>query len=68
MKFERKDMLDLNEENIKKLFNYCLATKKTTDPFKAEFLKETQNMKLPNIFFSRQKVTEKYQAIKYLIG
>ena len=68
MKFERKDMLDLNEENVKKVFNYCLANKETKDPFKAEFLKETLNMKLPNIFFSRQKVTEKYQAIKYLIG
>lgn len=63
MKFERKDMLDLNEENIKKLFNYCLATKETTDPFKAEFLKETQNMKLPNIFSAGRKLPKSIKPL-----
>lgn len=67
MKFERKDMLDLTEENVKKVFNYCLATKETKDPFKAEFLEETQNMKLPNIFMSKQKIIEKVWVIRYLL-
>ncbi len=67
MKFERKDMLDLNEENVKKVFNYCLANKETKDPFKAEFLEETQNMKLPNIFMSRQKINEKVWTVIYLL-
>lgn len=67
MKYERKDMLDLTEENVKKVFNYCLANKETKDPFKAEFLEETQNMKLPNIFMSKQKIIEKVWAIRYLL-
>lgn len=67
MKYERKDMLDLTEENVKKVFNYCLAAKETKDPFKAEFLKETQNMKLPNIFMSKQKINEKVLTIRYLL-
>lgn len=68
MKFKSEEMLDLNEENVKNIFNYCLAKKDTKDPIKAEFLEGAPNAQLPNIFFSKEKVLEKNHTITYLLG
>ena len=47
MEFKNEDMLDLNEQNIKKIFKTCLATKETKDPVKSDFLLEKSKVPMP---------------------
>ena len=68
MEFKNEDMLDLNEQNIKKIFKTCLATKETKDPVKSDFLLEKSKVPMPNIIFSKEKLKENLVAIHYLLG
>ena len=70
MKYKREDMLDLNEENVKKLFTYCLATKETpkSNLWVSSFFSDDCNVTVSKMPFDYNKLQEKNLAIRYLLG
>lgn len=69
MDFKNEDMLDLNEENVKQLFNFCIATEKTskTDTTHCNFLENGIALNIPNIAFNIKHLRLKFPSIKYMI-
>lgn len=70
MEYSEKDMLDLNEENVKKVFTYCLATPATSkENIKiCHFLTAESGAKIPAIKFDRAKMDEMKYSINYMLG
>lgn len=70
MKFDKDDILDLNEENIKNLFSYCVATKDSTPDniMSTRFIDKTSGFEIPDMFFLTNRIKEKSNSIRYLIG
>lgn len=72
MIFEKESILDLNEENVKKIFTYCLATPDTNpnDIIIGSFLGEGVNLSIPipSINFSKTRIMETTRSIFYLLG
>lgn len=70
MKYKREEMLDLNEENVKKLFTYCLATKQTPKSNIRIFgiFSDNCDVNVPKMPFNNDKLEEKRLVIRYLLG
>lgn len=70
MKFNDDDILDLNEESIKKLFAYCVATKDSNpeDIMSTRFIEKSSSYPIPDMYFLKDKIKEKSNSIRYLLG
>lgn len=70
MKYDEKDMLDLNEKNVKGIFTYCLATKETpkSNIRVFTFFSDSCNVQVPKMPFDDDKLEEKRLAVRYLLG
>lgn len=70
MKYKREDMLDLNEENVKQLFKFCMATKETetSDILSCSFIENGTSLKIPDISFKRKSLITKAHSIIYMLG
>ena len=70
MEFRKEDMIDLNEQNVQKLFAYCLANDQT-DPqniVKANFFEITENVNIPTMKFDKIKLFAFSNTISFLLG
>ena len=70
MEFRKEDMIDLNEQNVQKLFAYCLANDQT-DPqniVKANFFEITEIVNIPTMKFDKIKLFAFSNTISYLLG
>ena len=69
-KYDRSEMLDLNEENVKKVFTYCLATNQTpkNNIRVYSFFSDECKVNVPKIPFDETKLNEMNQTILYLLG
>lgn len=70
MNFKSEDILDLNEDNIKALFAYCLATK-DANPEKVlstRFIEKNPAHDVPDMYFLTDRIREKSNTILYLLG
>lgn len=70
MKYNKNEMLDLNEENVKQIFTFCMATGETTkaDILSCSFLEKGVSATVPNIAFNRKHLTSKADSIIYILG
>lgn len=70
MKYKREEMLDLNEDNVKKLFVYCSATKNTDreNLTTISFFSANCNVNVPKLHFNQSRLEEKRFVIRYLLG
>lgn len=70
MNFRNEDILDLNEENIKKLFAYCLAAKDANpeNVMPMIFIERGSAYNVPEIYFLTDRIKEKSNTILYLLG
>lgn len=66
--------IELNEENVLRIYNDCLMKKKLSAFFSSDFLptkiftKESCGKDSPEIHFSRSKIADYSSAIEYLYG
>ena len=70
MEFRKEDMIDLNEQNVQKLFAYCLANDQT-DPqniVKANFFEITENVNIPTMKFDKTKLLQISRKLSYMLG
>ena len=70
MKYDEKDMLDLNEENVRKVFNYTLATSNTPKDIigSYSFISTSCNINIPKMNFDKTKLKEMKASINYMLG
>lgn len=70
MDYRREDMIDLNEENVRNIFTYCMATSETpkSDLIASNFFTKECNMPVPSVRFSKSRILEKEKSIRYLLG
>lgn len=70
MYYRREDMIDLNEENVRNITNYCIATEETPaeDVISTSFVAKDFQTPIPNILLSRSRLSEKTLTMYYLIG
>ncbi len=70
MNFNKDDILDLNEESIKELFTYCVATKNSNpeDVISANFMEKASNTTVPDMYFLKDRIKEKSKSIMYILG
>lgn len=70
MEFKKEDMIDLNEQNVQKIFAYCLANNKTNSNniVKANFFGDTEKVDIPTINFDNERITKFTNTINYLLG
>ncbi len=70
MKFTREDMLDLNEENIRKIFKFCMATKETPKEniILGNFIKKCVPIEIPNVPFNLENIRLMRPSIYYILG
>ena len=70
MEFRKEDMLDLNEQNVQRLFAYCLANDQT-DPknvVKANFFERPEIVNIPTMKFDKTRLFQLSNTISYLLG
>ena len=70
MNFKNEDILDLNEENIKALFAYCLATKDANpkNVLSTRFVEKSPAHDISDMYFLIDRIREKSNTILYLLG
>ena len=70
MKYKREEMFDLNEENVKNIFKYCMATTRTPKENirSYTFFSEKSQVNIPKIPFDRVRLQEMKGAISYMLG
>ena len=70
MKYKREEMLDLNEENVKKIFAYCVATPQTlTDNIRrSSFFSPSCNVKMTKMNFDKIRLKKVRNSINYMLG
>lgn len=70
MKYKREEMFDLNEENVKNIFKYCLASVQTPKELVGSysFLAENCQTDIPKMHFNKTKLAEMRNAINYMLG
>ncbi len=70
MDYRRENMIDLNEENVRNIFNYCLATEETPaeDIISTSFIESDIQTPIPSIQLSRSTVNNNYLKLLYLVG
>ena len=70
MEFRKEDMIDLNEQNVQKLFAYCLANDST--PLEriafSCFIEENKSINVPVMKFDKAKVVQETNKLIYLFG
>ena len=70
MEFKKEDMIDLNEQNVQRLFAYCLADNATPSEniIKSNFFEKDSGVDIPNMSFDKEKLVQQTEAICYLFG
>lgn len=70
IKYDKRDVIDLNEANVMALLNYCAANAQTApdDIISANFFTEDSQMNVPSLKFSKSKLFEKRNTIYYILG
>lgn len=70
MEFKKEDMIDLNEQNVQKIFAYCLANQQTNPDniVKANFFEKTENVNIPHMNFDKTRLFQFSNPISYLLG
>lgn len=70
MDYNRENMIDLNEENIRSIFSDCIATEQTPadDIISTNFIASDIQTPIPNIQLSRSTVNKNYLKLLYLTG
>lgn len=70
MKFTDKDILDLNEENVKRVLMLCKATPDTVQDniMLGNFLAKDAPVQVPDVKFNRETIYSMRPAISYLVG
>ena len=70
MKFNNDDILDLNEESIKKLFTHCTATKDSNpeNVISTNFVEKSSGYTIPDMYFLKDRIKNKSNTILYLLG
>ncbi len=70
MEFKKEDMIDLNEQNVQKLFAYCLANNSTPTEniTKRNFFKENSQANIPDMAFDKTKISKILKTVCYLLG
>lgn len=70
MNYHRENMIDLNEENVRNILNYCLATEETPeeDIISTTFIKSDFQTPIPSIQLSRSRLSEYSLTIYHLTG
>lgn len=70
MKYKREEMFDLNEENVKNIFKYCMATTRTPKENirSYTFFSEKCRVNIQKMPFDRVRLQEMKGAINYMLG
>ena len=70
MKYYRESMIDLNEENVRRIFCNCIATEQTPveDIISTTFIKSDFQTPIPSIQLSRSCLSENFLTLCYLTG
>ena len=70
MRYNKNEMLDLNEENVKKMIGYCLATTQTPKDniHTYTFFYDINNINVPKANFDRERLSEMKKAINFMLG
>ena len=70
MEFKKEDMIDLNEQNVQRLFAYCLADNATPSEniVKSNFFEDNSNVSIPVMNFDKAKVAQVTNKLLYLMG
>ena len=70
MRYNREDMIDLNEETVRNILNYCLATEETPaeDIISTSFIAGDFQTPIPSIQLSRSRLSEYSLTIYHLTG
>ncbi|MBQ8604559.1 MAG: hypothetical protein IJ410_06935 [Oscillospiraceae bacterium] len=70
MKYKREEMLDLNEENVKKVFGYCIATNQTPKENIHAYTFFSPNCKtnIPKMNFDKVRLAQMKKSINYMLG
>lgn len=68
--FKKEEMLDLNETNVKRIMQYCLATKETPkEKIRVfTFFSDECNVNIPKMPFDDDRLMEKRNTILYMLG
>ena len=70
MDFKKEDMIDLNEQNVQRLFAYCLANNTTPSEniIKRNFFDENEKVNIPDMTFDKAKTRQVAKSICYMLG
>ena len=70
MKYKREEMFDLNEENVKNIFKYCMATTRTPKENirSYTFFSEKCQVNIQKMPFDIARLQEMEGAINYMLG
>ena len=70
MDYNRENMIDLNEENVRSIFSDCIATEQTPvdDIISTSFIASDIQTPIPSIQLSRSTVNQNYLKLLYLTG
>ena len=70
MKYKREEMFDLNEENVKNIFKYCMATTRTPKEniHSYTFFGEKCEVNIQKMPFDKVRLQEMKGAISYMLG
>lgn len=70
MEFKKEDIIDLNEQNVQKIFAYCLANNKTapSNTLKSSFFNNETPGNIPDMNFDKLKLAETSNRILYMLG
>ena len=69
MEFKKEDMIDLNEQNVQKIFAYCLANNKTpaSNILEKNFFSYITPGNVPKMKFDKEKLSESSKKILYMV-
>ena len=70
MNYKEEEMFDLNEENVKNIFKYCMATTRTPKEHigSYSFFSEKCQINIQKMPFDNTKLSEMKNAISYMLG
>lgn len=70
MKYREEEMFDLNEENVKNIFKYCMATTRTPKEniHSYTFFGEKCEVNIQKMPFDKVRLQEMEGAINYMLG
>ena len=71
MIYKEEEMIDLNEENVKNIFKYCIATTRTPEENILScsfFAEKCQKDNIPKVPFDKVRLQEMKKAIDYMLG